>query len=486
MFNSKTILLIIVAFAQLCSSLPYAIDAAEANDERKSNSFGDLIFDGTCIWAATGEGLLRSCDGGRTWQTYLPEKSFSAFTYAFGKFMCASTYDSTIAGETVPIGEGFYMADNVEPIAFEKFTPWPFVLVSGLSFPALISYDILAVEYGDGDTAIFSANWYGGLSRSFDWGATWDHLFWYTFYGDTAGTMTWDTVPEIRDSIREFVIDNNADNRKFFAVAADTAADTTVLVVGTADGIFSMKGYNYKRGSTARGLTGDWCVALYVQYTEATSVIWASSRAKADGQSDGICFSTDHGRTWDTLITGVTCWNIAEHAGEMFFACEQGLYKAVARDTAVALDIVDATTGIAAPVDVVISLASAGETLWVGTDFGIANSSDGGETFNLLFNIVEPVGSETYSFPSPFSPSHTDEMFIVFNSSTAGNVKLNIYDFTLDEIFSASKVFAAGDRLLFPWNGIANDGEYPANAIYFYRIELPSGEKLWGKFAFSK
>ncbi len=481
----KAVALLIAAIAQISFAIPYAIDADAADNVRKSNSFGDLVFDGVCIWAATGEGLLKSCDGGSSWVTYLPSTSFSAFTYAYGKFMCASTYDSTIAGETVPIGEGFYVADNAEPIVFTKSTPWPFVLVSGVSFPALISYDLLAVEY-NGDTAIFSANWYGGLSRSFDGGATWDHLFWYAFYGDTAGTMTWDTVPAIRDSIREFVIDNNADNRKFFAVAADTAADTTVLVVGTADGIFSVKGYNYKRGSTARGLTGDWCVALYVQYTEATSVIWASSRAKADGQSDGISFSTDHGRTWDTLITGVTCWNIAEHAGEIFFACEQGLYKAIARDSAVKIDIIDATTGIAAPVDVVISVASAGEKLWVGTDFGIANSSDGGETFNLLFNIVEPVGSETYAFPSPFSPSHTDEMFFVFNCPIAGEVKLSVYDYALEEVFAASKVFAAGDRLLFPWDGVAKNGEYPANAIYFYRIELPSGDKFFGKFAFSK
>ncbi len=31
------------------------------------------------------------------------------------------------------------------------------------------------------------------------------------------------------------------------------------------------------------------------------------------------------------------------------------------------------------------------------------------------------------------------------------------------------------------WDGTNGKGDYVANGIYFYRIELGSGEDLWGK-----
>ncbi|RKZ28557.1 hypothetical protein DRQ26_00845 [bacterium] len=465
-----------------------------------SNSIGDIVFDGNCIWVATGDGISRTCDGGQNWEHFLRGKSFSAMCFAYGKIFAEAAYDTEIAGTSYPVGEKLYWTDaDDEPVQWYELAPWQMCLVPDLSFSAMLSYDLVAVAY-DGDTALWSANWYGGLSRSFDWGENWENILWSDTSYNVAdsGTIVDTTIYEDRDSILAFVLENgDYHSRLLYAVVADTSAEPPIVYCGTASGIFAIQDTVWWRSRTNQGLTGNWCVALAVQYlTSGKTIVWAASRAVPDesGQIDAICYSTDNGASWDTLATYIMCWNFAFGCDAAFFACEDGFYTADVReegdsvviDDFEEIDIVDSESGFRLPLDEMISACVVGDTVWAGSDFGLAFSPDCGENWKILFTPQSPEWEKTYAFPSPFSPFNHGAMFFVFNNPEQGEVELKIFDFALDEVFSQKNFFYAGTGMMFQWNGRDNDGEYPANGIYHYRIALPDGTKLFGKFALLK
>ncbi len=464
-----------------------------SDDAPISNSIGDMVFDGECLWVTTGNGISRTCDGGNIWQTYLTGKSFSALAYSDGKVFAASSYDTTVGGNDFPAGEGLYWSYTGDSISFEKLRPWQMVFIHDTSFFGMLSYDLCIVPT-EIDTFIYSANWYGGLSRSSDWGHNWENLFWsYAFtdtYGNTiadSGIVLWDTIPEIKDTISDFVASNGYDDL-FFAVAVDTTADPPVIFTGTASGIFAIRDTQFVRSLPQDGLTGSWCVALAVQYlSSGERIIWASSRSTGDGaETDGICFSTDDGYSWDTLTTGLICWNFAFCGDTAFFPCEQGFYRSVELDSVEKIDIYDSEQDIEFPLDQMISAAVADGSLWIGSDFGIAHTTDGCacENFRILMHRQSPNDKETYAFPSPFSPNQHGTIFFVFDMPTSGSAKLEIFDFDMDKFYTTTENFDKGDKKMFQWDGFDSDGKSPSNGIYFYRITLPDGTQLWGKFAY--
>ncbi len=490
-------------FFCFCFAVPNRFSLASSSDAPISNSIGDIVFDGTCVWVSTGEGISRTCDGGQSWQHYLSGKSFSALCCKYGRIFAASAYDSAIGGDSYPVGGKLYRATiDGDGVHWDELQPWQMTLVPGLSFVAMLSYDM--VLYADGgDTVLWSANWYGGLSRSYDWGETWENILWSDSSYNVAdsGTIVDTVLYEDHDTIQAFVLENGGYyHRLFYAVTVDTAASPPIVFAGTAAGIFAIQDTLWwrSRADTATGLTGNWCVALAVQYLPSGQrIVWAASRAVPDnaGEIDGICYSTDDGITWDTLATGVMVWNFAFGCDNTaFFACEQGFYKAdvvlegdsVAPQSFEKIHIEDAEDGYALPLDQMISTAVVGETLWAGSDFGIAVSTNCGEEWKILFHSEDLGWNETYAFPSPFSPYVHGTMFFVFNNPSMGDVKLSVFDFSLDEIYSSVRKFPAGSKQMFQWDGVGSSGEYPPNGIYHYRITLPGGGELWGKFAILK
>lgn len=494
---------LVFVLSALLFALPERATLFTPSDAPVSNSIGDMVFDGNCLWVATGEGLSRACAGEIVWQHFLDGKSFSALCYAYGRIIAATAYDTIIGGESYPLGGGIEMTfTETESLNWTTLEPWQMTYSLDINLPGMLSYDIVAVA-DEEDTALWSANWYGGLSRSYDWGESWENILWsdssYTV-ADSGYIVRTSIYPD-RDSILAFYIENGSyHHRLLYAVCADTAAIPPIIFAGTASGIFSIQDTFWRRyrADTATGLTGNWCVALSVQYLQSGGrVIWAASRQVPDhsGEVDGICYSTDDGETWDTLATYIMCWNFAFGCGDKaFFACEQGLYRSDvvnAGDSIYAtsfekIDIVDNESGFVLPLDEMISVAVIGDTVWAGSDFGIAFSPNCGNTWKIVLHRDAPDWSKTYAFPSPFSPTTHGTMFFVFNNPILGDVKLSIFDFALDEVVSTLKTLPAGTKQMIQWDGIDKNGDYPANGIYHYRITLPDGTEMWGKFALIK
>ena len=501
MKNFTTIAVSIVFISTILFSLPVDITNTDYADTPISNSTGDMVYDGECLWVSTGNGLSRTCDGGITWETFLPGKSFSAIIYGYDRIFAAASFDTESAGEIFPVGDGLHWTFIGESISFERLAPWQMTFIDDTSFYALLSYDLCIVPT-ETDTIMYSANWYGGLSRSKDWGETWDNISWVYDVSDS-GAVNWIVIPEIKDSIKFFVKYLGYDEL-FFAVCADTAVEPPIIFTGTASGIFVVQDTQFTRVLPDDGLLGGWCVALAVQYLDTGErIIWAASRSSASGEGDGICFSTDDGITWDTLSADtvqtyvddtlcieyiplyVMCWNFDFCGDTAFFACEQGFYRSAGLDLAEKIDIVDFQTGIELPLDQMISVEVVGDTVWIGSDFGIAYSTDGCacENFRVLLHRPQPEENKTYAFPSPFSPYEHGTVFFVFDNPAKGDVSLSIFDFALDEFYSSTEYVDAGDKQMIQWDGKDSDGEYPANGIYHFRITLPDGQELWGKFA---
>ena len=482
----------IIFAAGLASALPTSVEV-EPQSQIPSNSIGDITYDGEYVWISTGNGLARTRDGGTTWEYFLDGYSFSVLTYAYGRIFAASSKDTLWGTDYYPMGTGLWIADaHADSVVFQHLRPWQMTFKNDTSFFGMLSYDICVVPTV-GDTYIYSASWYGGLARSADWGLSWENVSWiYSFHDEfgnvisDSGTVVWEVIPENQDSLADFV-ENEGYDDLFFAVAVDTSESTPVVYSGTASGIFAIRGDRFYRSLPEDGLTGSWTVALAVQYPDSGgSVIWASSRSTGEGgEADGICYSADGGRTWDTLATGLICWNFAFCGDTVFFLCEQGFYR-FAGDTLEQITITDRQQNLTLPLDQMISATVAGDTVWVGSDFGLAYSLDGCacEDFHILIHRESTEAQKTYAFPSPFSPHQHGTIFFVFDNPAAGEVKLEIFDFALDKLFETTQNFPKGEELMFQWDGRSADGEYPANGIYLYRITLPDGAELWGKFAF--
>jgi len=476
-----TLVIVVVLSFSTAFAMPVSINYSDSLFQ-KSNSIGDMTWDGKCLWVATDDGISITCDGGLTWRHTLEGKSFSAMIYSYGRILAAASFD---APTDVPVGDGLYRTFS-DTILWEYFEPFQ------LNLGGMLSYDIAVGIFGF-DTIQYSANFYGGLTKSSDWCETYINIIW-DYDSDTIegfdGIVIDTLIPDIQDSIRKFWEFNNGSNdRRFFAVAIDTSVDTPVVYAGSAMGIFAIHGDKFTVAYPEDGLLGYWCVALKVQYTNTGSVIWAASRAvnASAGETDGICYSTDYGVSWDTLAQDLWCWNMEFVGDTAYFACEQGFYRSIALSEPEKITIVDSETGQYLPIDQMISVAAYSGTLWIGSDFGLARTTDGCQTFKIfLTREISDRENETYAFPSPFSPYQHGTIFFTFNNPQLGEVKLEILDFALDNLYTKTEVIDVQIGAIIQWDGKDKNGNYPANGIYHYRITRSDGKKLWGKFAFIK
>jgi len=496
----------IILFSCAIFAVPNRVSFSMASEAPISNSIGDIVYDGECIWVSTSEGMSRTCDDGESWEHFLINKSFSAMSYSYGRVLAVSAYDTVSAGDSYPVGEGLYWAyTDSASIEFQKLRPWQMTFIHDTSFYGMLSYD-LTVAIDGMDTILWSANWYGGLSYSSDWGQTWRNILWdYAFGTGDSGTVIDTVIPANYNSILSFIGDNGADYaRLFFAVTVDTAVDTARVFAGTASGIYVIQDTLFWRAEPDDGLLGRWCVALAVQYlSTGQHIVWASSRSVSEGEGNGVCYSTNGGRTWDTLAVGASeetttlsllCWNFAFGCNAVFCLCEQGLFKADIYSTTDSLfidslreiSITDSATGDHLPVDAMISAVVIDDRIWVGSESGLAYSFDCGTTWHIIFHGSLVEQGQTYAFPSPFSPYVHGALFFVLNSGVGGTVEIKIFDFAIEEVKNLTKTISAGEGQMVQWDGKDNDGKYPSNGIYFYRVKLPDGTELWGKFAMLK
>ncbi|MEX2605701.1 MAG: FlgD immunoglobulin-like domain containing protein, partial [Gracilimonas sp.] len=136
------------------------------------------------------------------------------------------------------------------------------------------------------------------------------------------------------------------------------------------------------------------------------------------------------------------------------------------------------------------SVASTSDRVWIGTEDGIASTSDYGKTWEITRvnfplkggNIHDPDGRNvnTYAYPNPFSNSVHELVRIKFEVENQSNVNVRVFDFGMNlvrEIENSS--FASGTYEAI-WDGYDGKGRKVANGAYIYVIEK-GDEQVSGK-----
>jgi len=246
---------------------------------------------------------------------------------------------------------------------------------------------------------------------------------------------------------------------------------------------------HYRAGQGDAPISGNFITALDVQQHLAEKGIWAATQQTSSSQTNGVSVTFDDGATWDIVLSGVLAWNFAFDGPAVYAATSQGLM--ISPDYGATWDTIDVFVDFETGHEIskhteVYAVAAVGDTIWVGTENGLAISFDRGEKWQVKrrFEAV----AEPYATPVPYSP--TDQItpgyvYFHFKPPVDGPVNITVYD------FSNRKVVEIGDGTSLEagkeyhqthyWDGKHDDGENVAVGTYFFVVEYADGSTQWGK-----
>ena len=225
----KALFFLVVLSSSALAIINMSLD--EPYEGLTSNSVIEIVYDSSGIWLGTAGGASYLADGDSVWRTYRDNSglhsdevsALAASVYGETTLVCIATLHSeTVAGESVPTGDGF-------SITTDGGATW---LADSLSQPENATYyGKLSYDLDIYQNDIYSACFYGGLVRSMDAGHTWDNLYLNT--GDSS-----DLINETYSSY----------SNRYFSVLVDRtlAPDTISVFAGTAHGLnrFVFADYN--------------------------------------------------------------------------------------------------------------------------------------------------------------------------------------------------------------------------------------------------
>jgi hypothetical protein len=420
-----------------------------------------------------GSGLHLSHNGGDTWQTIPNQAPFDTSRADFAN------------GPTTPINNGCF----------------------GLSI--------------EGDT-IWAAFFAGSTIRSQDGGGTWDRVL-----PGGAKRIVYQAAETAADSFL-LVADSlaraggAAEEIDQLRAAADSVASQWLLHrtfevlaygdtvwIGTSSGIarsfdggVSWKNIKVRLDDRQVPLPGNiganWVLSLDRQIlADGGSVIWAGTRVTAGGEVNSMAFSRDNGETWQ--ITGPAfAWGFAFTPDRVWAGTDGGLL--LSEDQGVSwteVKIQDSFSG--EPLSgTFVGVESVDGVLWAGAENGLGRSDDGGQSWRVLKTLVKPLSLDqdlfigqggltdsvaTYAAPNPFAPSQKEQVRIVYSLSTESRVTIKVYDFAsrLVRTLIANELRPGDEEHGEAWDGRDDSGDSVANGVYFYRIELDSGQEAFSK-----
>jgi len=506
---------------------------------------GDVVWSGRYLWVATERGLAqwdpRRGNGldPTHWITFteangLGHGAVSAMDAVGDTVWVATVFDTTYAGASgsVPVGSGLSWS-------VDGGATWGHIgnqaIFEGPGFEGGPSTAAQNPAWGlalDGDT-VWAVFWAGASVRSRDHGATWERV-----------------LPDGAERIVFFAADTAADSLRLVADSLSRAgADAALIAAATAGAdslahqallhrTFSVEAYNdtvwigtaggiarsFDGGDTwhvnrvrvdAAGqilpgnISGDWVLAIerHIEPDGASSVWAGASLSEGPGQMEGLCHTTDHGRTWRTgasAVGPVFAWDYTFTPGLVWAATGRGVFASAdggaTFDSVVVTDPNSGERLRGAFVGAEAIEVGSEAILWVGAENGLARSLDSGATWSILSfpvktltldgdevigegGLVDADSIRTYAAPNPFAPSRDEACRIVYALSRDADVSIDIYDFAsrrvrrlLDDQFRPGQ-----ENHWYNWDGRDDDGLYVANGVYFYRVELDGGSQAFGK-----
>jgi len=271
-----------------------------------------------------------------------------------------------------------------------------------------------------------------------------------------------------------------------------------------------------------RGLTGDFIPAMALQFigegvpgrlwvSNRSTVEWPNVNAISVGESvpvdaDGDVIlpggEVDHYEwQWEYANATTFAWNFAFYDSIVFAATDSGLLRFDPNPEGGWVESkipLQDSLGVPLILDgmPVYGVAVEPPYLWVATsDRTIRirlDDHDDQTPYMVIDSTTSP--DEVYAFPVPFSHNldgasggRVDFHFVVDNPA---NATIESYDFAMNLVTTVidNQHFPAG---IYPttgsyrptWDGLRDSGERVAVGVYYFKVELSSGDSRWGKLA---
>ncbi len=485
----------------LAGTMPrtFSVDAAPDPDGRiMSNSIIDILTDSTSIWMGTGRGISQIYMDGSGWASIpsgdlIGRGGVSALTVSDTIIWAATAYTENANGSFYPAGGGVgYSHDRGE-----TWTWYPQPVDSDTVknyLPTTTNIQNVTYDIAVSDSATWITSWGGGLRRL------------------KHGSSNWQVVTPDGES---FTALGNLSHRAFSTIYANGT-----VYVGTAAGVYFTvdNGFNWDHvafGEDDPEISGNFVVALAAQEMNGKSNIWAATW-KAENHSEyyGLAVTGDNGQSWRIALSDSTILddgsllvdefgplrihNIGFKDSTVYAAADDGLWISQNNGhtwgTGPLESIYDPMIGERLTDIDFFSAASSGDSVFIGTDQGIAIGWFDNVSSSFTWRIHrahQPAGvdgqPDTYAYPSPFSPGRDQITRFQLFLDQPSNVELDIFSFAMEPVYGSGSISVPGGGLsdmegyaALKWDGRDDDGALVANGVYFYKITANT-QSYWGK-----
>jgi len=264
-------------------------------------------------------------------------------------------------------------------------------------------------------------------------------------------------------------------------------------------------------------ITGEWIIAIAVEDPRGVNVegnfsrVWISMRPTSIGSpgvargiwqavTDTLGDTTGYSIRWQKVYDDFA-WNIAFNGDTAFLATNDGLFMAEvgSRDAADVsweqLEFIDEDLERLVLADAeVYGVGAVTTDLWVGTEdrnVRIDLTSAGLAARDAFYvTDTDTPADEVYAFPVPFSHAYNLAVDFHFVLTEATTVTIEVYDFAMNLVAKVvdGQQFPAGvypqtGSLRPVWDGRNGQGDQVAVGVYYFKVELGSGDTRWGKLA---
>ncbi|MDZ7261692.1 MAG: hypothetical protein ONB05_06270, partial [candidate division KSB1 bacterium] len=428
----------------------------------------------------TGSGLFKTLDldSGKSWFSYksspgMAKGGVSAIAVKGDLIWVATAIDTIVPEGLLPAGGGLSYSKDAG-------ATWSYIHQPGVTPVQNVTYDIAIVfdtTDTEIDTVVWTTSWGGGLKKSSDMGQTWEVV--------TPDTFLFDPFERL--------------NHRAFSVISVGKT----LWVGTAGGINkSTDGgktwTNFNHQNQEEPISGNFVVAIGHQNYNGKDLIWAATiNAEDTSEFKAVSITEDGGFTWRTTLHQEWSHNFAFDGSVAYVATDNGLFKSIdgGYTWAAFPPIYDFTKQDGIYTTEFYSVGvSPGHVVWAGSADGLARTEDNGITWKIIRSYV-PTGVEkaprTYACPNPFSPRWDQTnggqglIRIIFNTTRPTKVDIKIFDFAMDLVRTLEVkdrvISAAREQCIETWDCKNDRGDFVANGVYFYRLELEGEGTYWGK-----
>jgi hypothetical protein len=472
-----------------------------------SNSVERILVDGNNVWLGTGKGLSRSTDNGNTWTNYYGSKTFgNESVYAVksnnGVVWASSWHLETILGQDASIGTGIYNStDNGEswnkidqPMDSKTDTTILYGNNKLKIVPIATNVLNMVRDFGFTKNTVWIASWGGGLRKSTDNGKTWLRV-----------VLPPDYLNSIKPSDTLSFVASPSISNNYYVLSILTLKDT--IYVGTVGGINKstdggVSWVKFNNTNQTKPISGNyiWSMSL----NEYDNSIWAATwLAVGKPEFYSLSSSNDGGKSWNNFLSGERVRDIGFKyygtpgnyiSADIFATTESGLFRSSNNGTTwiaapqIKDDNSNSTINTSTFLSVKTNRRSDNSTdIWIGTANGLARLNETTGFWNgswkvFLASSNLAATTDSYAFPNPFSPNKT-VVKIKYSTTESASVTIRIMDFGMNLVRTLiqNAQRSANSQQLEVWDGKDGNGRIVPNGVYFYRIDLGSGNPLFGK-----